>query len=157
VKTSPEYGAVSSFFTYTGPQFDDQHDEIDFEFVGKTPRSVHLNYFRNGKDDAIDVPLWFDSSQAEHLYAFEWASDAIRWYVDGHLIHEVTAARARNGIPASSGHVIANIWAGSGAATGWTGEPRFQSASALYRCMSHVPAGQKGPQCSDTFKAPPKP
>jgi endo-1,3-1,4-beta-glycanase ExoK len=151
---SGDPGAVTSFFTYTGGYWGDPHDEIDFEFVASKPREVHLNYFRGGKDDATDIPLWFDTSKADHLYTFEWSPDSIRWYVDGVKIHEVTTATARAGIPTTTGRVIANLWAGSGAATGWTGEPRFIVTRAAFRCISHVPAGQAGAQCSDTFKPP---
>src|SRR5690606_8582295 len=35
-------GFVTGFFTYTGPTFDAPHDEIDFEFLGKSPRQVQL-------------------------------------------------------------------------------------------------------------------
>jgi len=157
IRPSAEYGAVSSFFTFTDTMFDDPHDEIDFEFVGKAPRQVHLNYFHKGENKPVDIPLWFDTAMADHLYAFEWTPDAVRWFVDGHQIHEVTVQTSSFGIPTTSSKVIANIWAGTGAATGWTGEPRFQTASAEYRCMSHVPLGGTGKQCSDTFKAPPKP
>src|SRR3546814_9681975 len=41
-------GIVTGFFTYTGPSFDgDPHDEIDFEFLGKSPRQVQVNYYRS--------------------------------------------------------------------------------------------------------------
>lgn len=151
---SGDPGAVTSFFTYTGGYWGDPHDEIDFEFVASKPREVHLNYFRGGKDDAVDIPLWFNTSHGDHLYAFEWSADSIRWYVDGVKIREVTAATAKAGIPTTTGRVVANLWAGSGAATGWTGEPRFTVARAAFRCISHVPAGRAGPQCSDTFRPP---
>jgi hypothetical protein len=154
LKASGEPGAVTSFFTYTGDYWGDPHDEVDFEFVASKPNEVHLNYFRGGKDDAIDIPLWFNTSSGFHLYAFEWSPDVIRWYVDGVKVREVTAAAAKAGIPTTTGRVVANLWAGSGAATGWTGEPRFTVARAVFRCVSHVPARQVGPQCSDTFEPP---
>jgi endo-1,3-1,4-beta-glycanase ExoK len=157
LKSSDGPGAVSSFFTHTDGYFDDPHDEIDFEFVAATPHHVHLNYFKDGKDDPVDIPLGFNASQAEHLYAFEWAPDAIRWYIDGAKVHEVNAATAKVPIPTTSGRVIANLWAGSGDATGWTGEARFTRTTALYRCISHVPMGKAGAQCSDTFTPPPRP
>jgi beta-glucanase (GH16 family) len=94
---------------------------------------------------------------ADHLYAFEWAPDAIRWYVDGVKVREVSAKTAKVKIPTTSGRVIVNLWAGTGPSTGWTGEPDFRLTTASYRCISHVPIGKTGPQCSDTFKAPPKP
>jgi beta-glucanase (GH16 family) len=154
LKTSDAHGAVTSFFTYTGPYFGDPHDEIDFEFVARTPRQVHLNYFKNGKDDSVNIPLGFDASQDYHLYAFEWAPDSIRWYVDGVKIREVTSATAGPGIPSASGRVMANLWAGVGPTTSWTGDAQFTLAKAAYRCISHVPLGQTSPQCSDTFTPP---
>ncbi len=157
LKASEGSGAVSSFFTHTDSYFDDPHDEIDFEFVARSPRQVHLNYFHKGESDPVDIPLWFDTAMADHLYAFEWTPESIRWFVDGHMIREVLAGRDGPGIPTTSGRVLANLWAGSGSATGWTGEPMFQRTSAAYRCISHVPMGKGGSQCSDTFKAPPKP
>src|SRR3546814_9511642 len=45
-------GIVTGFFTYTGPSFDgDPHDEIDFEFLGKSPRQVQVNYYTAGKGE----------------------------------------------------------------------------------------------------------
>jgi endo-1,3-1,4-beta-glycanase ExoK len=154
LKASDAYGAVTSFFTHTGPYFDDPHDEVDFEFLGSMPRQVHLNYYKNGKDDSINVQLGFDASKDYHLYAFEWAPDSIRWFVDGEKIHEVTSQTAKPGIPSASGRVIANLWAGAGQAAEWTGAAQFMLARAAYRCISHVPLGSAGAQCSDTFRPP---
>lgn len=152
-----DQGAVSSFFTYTGEQFGDPHDEIDFEFLGRSPHVVYLNYFRGGEEDQVAIPLGFDASRGDHLYAFEWSPQSIRWIVDGKVIREVAADSSKNGLPRASGKVIANLWAGAGAATGWTGDPNFSHATANYRCISHVPMGQTGPQCSDTFTPPAQP
>jgi endo-1,3-1,4-beta-glycanase ExoK len=146
---SSAYGAVSSFFTYTGAYWGDPHDEIDFEFVARNPRAVYLNYFRDGVSDGVSVPLWFDTSRGDHLYAFEWSPDSIRWYADGIKIREVTTATSVAGIPRTRGLVVANLWAGAGPVTGWTGKPQFQQAKATYRCISHVPMGETGSQCSD--------
>jgi len=157
LKASEAGGAVASFFTYTGPPFGDPHEEIDFEFLGRAPRHVYLNYFHNGEKDQVEVPLWFDTAQADHLYAFEWSPDAIRWYVDGVKVREVTAKTSRVGIPTTSSRVMVNLWAGAGPSAQWTGEVAFTRTTATYRCISHVPMGKAGAQCSDTFKPPPKP
>jgi beta-glucanase (GH16 family) len=157
MRSSNAVGVVSSFFTHTFSQFGDPHDEIDFEFIGRTQRSVHTNVFHDNDGDAVDVPLWFDPSAGEHLYAFEWSPDAVRWYVDNVKIREFTRAQAKGGLPTASSRVISNLWASSGQSEEWVGTPHFDSTAAFYRCMSHVPMGQKRPQCSDTFKAPPKP
>jgi endo-1,3-1,4-beta-glycanase ExoK len=157
MKASEASGAVSSFFTYTGPHFGDPHDEIDFEFLGRTPRLVHLTYFNNGDNHQVEIPLWFDTAMGDHLYAFEWMPDSIRWYVDGVKVYEVSAKTAKLKLPTTTGRVMVNLWAGAGPTTGWTGEAEFTRTTASYRCISHVPLGKTAPQCSDTFKPPPKP
>ncbi|MFT3724811.1 MAG: family 16 glycosylhydrolase [Hyphomonadaceae bacterium] len=147
-------GVVSAFFTHTSRQFGDPHTEIDFEFVGRKPREAHLNYFVDGKNVPVNVDLWFDASQAEHLYAFEWTPDSIVWYVDGRKVRTVKRKNSPIGIPTNSSRVIASVLAGARATEEWVGTPDFESASALFSCISHVPIGQTGKQCSDTFTPP---
>lgn len=147
-------GVVSSFFTHTGDYFGDKHSEVDFEFVGSRTTEVHTDYFWDGRSDALDVPLWFDVSQDLHLYAFEWLPDSIAWYVDGIQIRRVETATAAAPIPQTSARVMANIWAATEHAVEWVGEAAGLGGSAVYRCMSHVPDGRSGPQCSDSFTPP---
>lgn len=149
MRASGAPGAVSSFFTHTNEQFGDPHTEIDFEFLGRSPREVHLNYFVNGRDNPLVVPLWFDASKGAHHYAFEWAPDSIRWYIDGRLVRTITSATSPIGIPANSSRVIANLWTGSGSSREWVGAPGFDTTSATYLCMSYVTVGRKGRQCKD--------
>ena len=105
-----------------------------------------------GDASPFDIDLWFDASAAEHLYAFEWLPGSLAWYVDGVEMHRVTTPTAR--IPTTTGRVMASVWAANKATANWVGEADFTTAQAFYRCMSHVPAGQTAPQCSDTFKPP---
>jgi endo-1,3-1,4-beta-glycanase ExoK len=154
MRTAEAQGVVSSFFTHTGDYFGDKHSEIDFEFVGSKTAEAHTNYFWDGQSDALDVQLWFDASEALHLYAFEWLPDSITWYVDGIQIRRVEAGNAAAPIPQTSARVIANIWAANEHAVEWVGEAEGPGGSALYLCMSHVPDGRSGPQCSDSFTPP---
>jgi beta-glucanase (GH16 family) len=148
-------GIVTGFFTHTGPYFDDPHDEIDIELLGRNTRSVQVNYFTNGEaEGGRVVDLDFDYTAAYHLYAFEWAPDAVRWYVDGKLVHQVGVAEAKQPIPRASGRVIANIWTGAPGQYEWMGKPNYNVSSASFRCISHVPMGGTGAQCSDTYIAP---
>jgi beta-glucanase (GH16 family) len=147
-------GVVSAFFTHTNEYFGDPHFEIDVEFVGKSPRAVHLNYFTASRDDPLSFDLWFDASKGYHLYAFEWSPDSIVWYVDNVEVRRVTRQTSPVGIPFASSRVIANIWTGNRQAEEWVGPANFQKASASYRCMSHVPAGKTGKQCGDVFMPP---
>lgn len=142
-------GVVSGFFTHTHSQFGgDPHDEIDFEYMGKNTRQLHLNHFKDGEPAGstyIDLP--FDFTEADHLYAFEWAPDAIRWYVDGEKVYE-----AFDDIPDHSGRVIVSAYVVGEASYGWAGQPTFETPrESFFRCISHVPLGETGAQCSDTF------
>ena len=154
MRTAEAQGVVSSFFTHTDEYFGDKHSEIDFEFVGSRTSEVHTNYFWDGRNDPLDVQLWFDATKSLHLYAFEWLPDSITWSVDGVVIRRVDAATAAVPIPQTSARVIANIWAANEHAVEWVGEPDGPGGKAIYRCMSHVPAGHAGPQCSDRFSPP---
>ncbi len=156
MKASNSPGVVSAFFTYAGEDMGDPHDEIDFEILGRSTRQVHLNYFSNGISNAIDIDLWFDTSAAEHLYAYEWSPGAIIWYIDGIEVRRVVASPDLR-IPTTTGRVMANIWTGNRLVAEWAGSPSVESASATYSCMSHVPMGKTGNQCSHTFTPPPKP
>lgn len=151
IRGAPGEGVVSAFFTHTHSQFNnDPHDEIDFEFLGQDTTQLHLNHFKDGNPAGstyIDLP--FDYTQGEHLYAFEWEPDAIRWYVDGEKIYE-----AFDNIPDHSGRVIVSILAVGEASWKWAGRPSFETPrSAFFRCVSHVPLGEEGGQCSDEFVA----
>ena len=152
MKSANMPGVVSSFFTHTGEYHGDPHSEIDFEFVGGKPRELHTNYFWDGASDALDIPLGFDASEDFHVYAFEWLPDQITWYVDGQKVRTVESASASVPIPAASGRVMANIWAANNQALEWVGAPVGEGTSAVYRCMSHVPIGETGRQCSDEFE-----
>lgn len=148
-------GVVTAFFTHTGDYFGDPHDEIDFEFLGRDTRVVQVNYFTDAEVAGAElVNLGFDYTKDFHLYAFEWKHDSIRWFVDGKLIHEVRAETAKVPIPSASGRAIALLWTGAGDQLEWMGKPNYRKASATFRCMSHVPVGQTGSQCSDGFVPP---
>ena len=153
MKASNAPGIVSAFFTYAGEDMGDPHDEIDFELLGRSPRQAHLNYFSNGANYPVDVDLWFDPSAAEHLYGYEWSPDAIIWYVDRVQVRRVVAGPDVR-IPTTTARVMASLWAGNRRVAEWAGWPTTDAASATYSCMSHVPMGKTGPQCSDSYKLP---
>lgn len=157
MRASSAPGVVSSFFTHTGEYRGDPHDEVDIELLGRTPRSIHLNYFNAGGSDAANVDLWFDASEGEHLYAFEWLPDSIIWYVDGVKVREVDNRTATVKVPTTASRVLVNTWVGNRQTEEWLGTPEFHETSALYTCISHVPVGRTGKQCSDVFTPPPAP
>lgn len=157
MRASSAPGVVSSFFTHTGEYRGDPHDEVDIEILGRAPRSVHLNYFNAGGSDAASIDLWFDSSEGEHLYAFEWLPESIAWYVDGVKLREVNNSTAAVQVPTTASRVLVNTWVGNRQTEEWLGTPEFHETSALYSCISHVPVGSTGKQCSDIFTPPPVP
>ncbi len=154
MRASNAPGVVSSFFTHTGAYRGDPHDEVDVEILGRAPRSIHLNYYNAGGSDAAIIELWFDASEAEHLYVFEWLPGSIVWYVDGVKLREVNNSTAAVPVPTTASRVMVNTWVGNRHTEEWLGTPEFHETSALYRCISHVPVGQVGKQCSDTFTPP---
>lgn len=153
MKASNAPGVISSFFVYAGEDMGDPHDEIDFELLGRTPRQVHLNFFSKGATSAADIDLPFDASADEHLYAFEWSPSAIIWYVDGVEVRRVVGGPGVR-IPTTTGRVMANVWAANRTVAEWAGTPTVETTTATYRCMSHVPIGKAGRQCSDAFAPP---
>jgi endo-1,3-1,4-beta-glycanase ExoK len=134
-------GLDTGFFTYTGPPFGvPSHDEIDFEFLGKNPHTVQINYFTNGKGQhEYMVPLDFDASQSFHTYAFEWMPDKIRWYVDGKLVHETPAGAE---IPSNPGRLFLDIWSGSSDEDAWLGHFDYKAPmTADVQWVAFTPAG----------------
>lgn len=145
-------GVVSTFFVYSGPDMDDPHDEIDVELLGRSPRRVQLNHFGDSQKDPGDIQVWFDTTRGLHLYAFEWLPDSITWYADGIQIRRITSKTSSAPLPRTTGRVMMSVWAANRLSALWAGEPSFERSTAIYRCVSHVPMGKSGRQCSDTFK-----
>jgi endo-1,3-1,4-beta-glycanase ExoK len=108
-------GVVSAFFSFTGTPHaaGRPHDEIDFEFLGKDPGSVFLNYFVGGPRHERTIRFEFDAAATMHNYAFQWTPDAIRWFVDGRLVREETKSTDRP-IPERAQKIYISIWNGIG-------------------------------------------
>lgn len=109
-------GMVSAFFTYTGPHANDPHDEIDFEFLGKSPWKVQLNYYTGGVGDheaMIGLPAAGPDRFA--VYSFLWEPDRIAWFIDGRLVHEVTGPD----MPVTAGKLYLSLWNGTSQVRDW--------------------------------------
>ena len=104
------------------------HDEVDFEFLGKDPGSVQINYFTNGTGGHEQWPkLGFDASAGFNDYAFVWAPDGTRWYVNGRLVREEKGA----GLPVNPGSLFLTLWNGSAVLNGWLGPMDASRTPAL--------------------------
>lgn len=152
LQTARGSGLNTAFFLYTGPHRGDPKDEIDFEFLGKDPTKVWINIYADGDPmPGFALDLGFDAAAAPHLYAFEWSADAIRWYADGRLLYSY--ASTEGPLPVTPAQVYLSLWAGHPRIKGWLGyaDPETE-ATAVFQCVSFVPEGKQGPQCSDVQK-----
>lgn len=116
--TAAGSGVNSAMFTYSGLPQSPVHDEIDFEFLGKAPTTVQLNYFVSSQGGHESLPgLKFDASAGCHDYAFVWLPGRIDWYVDAHLVRSETSRP----LPATTGQFFLSLWNGSSELDGWLG------------------------------------
>ncbi len=142
-------GIVSSFFTYTGAYFDNPHDEIDFEFLGRDTRRVWINTFAAGQKMPGEwIDLGFDAAAEPHLYRFDWRENSITWYVDGQEIYAINSDT--HTIPKTPGKIFMNIWAGNPGQVAWLGTVHEgTTSSAEYLCVSYRPFVDLGLNCTD--------
>ncbi|KAI1321191.1 hypothetical protein EDD11_007757 [Mortierella claussenii] len=85
--------------------------EIDIELTGLNSNIVHLNVWRNGRQNPVQVPLGFDASQGWHNYAVEWQKDSITWFVDGKQVLKKTGAVVKTAYPKNTHYkLVLNAW-----------------------------------------------
>ncbi|WP_206098827.1 beta-glucanase [Paenibacillus paeoniae] len=143
MKAAKGTGLVTSLFTYSGQAPGSSNDEIDIEILGKDTTKLETNYFTNGVGNhSTIIDLGFDASLDFHDYAFEWSPTYIKWYVDGTLVH--TENGSRGALPTNPGHIMVNLWSGSGPAEIWTGKFNYPGAPvrAYYDWIKFTPASQ---------------
>ena len=94
--------------------------EIDvMENIGREPTTVHGTFHGPGYSGANGIGGIYTQtapfSEAYHVYAVEWESDAVRWYVDGSLYLTRTVADLPAGAPWVFDHpffIILNVAVG---------------------------------------------
>ncbi len=139
-------GLTSAFFTYTGANSRDPHDEIDFEFLGRDTTRVWLNYYVDGQPKlGQHIELGFDAAEDFHHYAFEWTPETIRWYADDRLLFEITPDGSP---PETPGRIYLSLWAGHPGLKNWLGVAAPDTkAQTVIRCVAFSPLGDVGTSC----------
>ncbi|WP_375401954.1 family 16 glycosylhydrolase [uncultured Sphingomonas sp.] len=118
MRTAAGSGLNSNMFTYSGKPLTPVHDEIDFEFLGKSSGTVQLNFFASGKGDHGTLPeLGFDTAAGFNDYAFNWTPGRIRWYVNGKLVRDASGTD----LPKVPGNLILSLWNGTKNIEDWLG------------------------------------
>ena len=147
MRAAPGSGLVTGFFTYIGPPANKSWDEIDVEVLGGKPREVMFTYFTSGKKVSEIVQLPYDATKETHVYGFDWQPDAIRWYIDGKMMHE---ARGKDiPLPSQRQKIIVSLWA-SGTLTDWVGpfDARALPSKATFGCVSYAPTYAARQNCA---------
>lgn len=132
-------GLNTAFFTYTGPPHGSaQHDEIDFEFLGKNTKEVEVTFWQNGNQFKVQkIPLGFDAAEDFATYAFEWREDSIKWFVNDRLVFETPDGAA---IPSQPGKIFISLWSGGKDTEQWLGDFRYtRPVSAEYEWIKYTP------------------
>lgn len=136
-------GLNSAFFTYIGPPLGvPEHDEIDFEFLGKDKDIVEVNYHRNGKNmGPWKIKLGFDATADFHDYAFEWHPLKIIWYVDGKPVHETEDGAD---IPKNESKIFFSLWSGAPNVNDWLGPFKYTGpVNADVQWLKFTPLDQR--------------
>lgn len=123
LKTPAGSGLNAAFFTYIGPQQGKPHDEIDFEILLRDTGKVDTTTFVNGisgdgqtgSGQSHVLPHPSDSDFV--TFAFTWAPDELRYYIDGALVRTMTDPAT---IPGNPQRIFFSLW-GSDTLTDWMG------------------------------------
>jgi endo-1,3-1,4-beta-glycanase ExoK len=142
LRSMPGSGLVTAFFTYTGGPQGRSHEEVDFEFLGKSPTEVQLNFFRNGRGGHEKmIALGFDATGPFHDYAFVWEKESVRWFVDGRQVHEI-----RQDVPVAPAKIYLNVWNGGAFLGSWAGSFRYPG-SPIVAEVERVAFTAEGTRC----------
>jgi xyloglucan:xyloglucosyl transferase len=126
IKLPADYtaGVVVAFYMSNGDQFEKNHDELDFEFLGNIRGKdwrIQTNIYGNGSTNVgreERYSLWFDPSDDFHQYSILWAQNQIIFYVDDIPIREFKRTEQMGGdFPSKPMSLYATIWDASNWAT----------------------------------------
>lgn len=163
MKPTDVKGTASTFFVCTGnydktPEgVENPWDEIDIEFLGKSPTRVQFNYFANGHGGHEHMyDLGFDASKEYHNYGFRWAEDYITWFVDGQPVYRVEKP-SKGDFPQTAGRILMNYWCGNKDGEGWMGKFAGADGKTADYAWVKTSAAKQNPPMGDPYPDTPAP
>ncbi|KAJ7521296.1 hypothetical protein O6H91_19G046400 [Diphasiastrum complanatum] len=117
-------GVVTAFYTSNDDMYPNNHDELDFEFLGTVPGERHglqTNIYLNGsvhtgREERLN--LWFDPTAEYHNYSILWNQHQTVFFVDNIPIRRLMKNKyTLADYPTKPTSLYATIWDGSGWAT----------------------------------------
>ena len=116
------------------------YTEIDImEFLGHETHTIYgtlhyCTYDGQRKTSSVTWKADTDYSKDFHVYGLDWEPDALRWYLDGHLIHMTT-----NGVPHTPHYLILNTAVGGQ----WPGNPDDSTIFPQFHDIDYVRVYQR--------------
>ena len=149
LRTPVGSGVIAAFFTYMGVPRDEQHNEIDLEFMLKDPALLQLNTHVDGKGgNEHMVRLDEPADEGFRNYAFIWEPERIVFFVDGQEVHRIEDPKK---IPQEPKKIFFSIW-GSDTLSAWMG--RFEApAKPLFFEIDRISFTPLGEACPDDATA----
>ncbi|QFY61038.1 family 16 glycosylhydrolase [Rhizobium grahamii] len=142
LKAATGSGLNSAFFTYIGPADKKEHDEIDFEVLGKNTSEVQVNQYVKAKGGHEKlVPVGSKADDGFNDYAFVWEPGRLRYYLNGKLVQDVTDASK---IPTSPQKIFLSLW-GTDTLSDWMG--RFSYTAPATMQIDRIAYTATGDKC----------
>ncbi|PKA45449.1 family 16 glycosylhydrolase [Rhizobium sullae] len=141
IKSATGSGLNSAFFSYIGPADHEEHDEIDFEVLGKDSATVQVNQYvkAKGGNERL-VSLAGPADEAFNHFAFIWEPSRLRFFVNGVLVNEVTDKLR---IPTERQKIFFSLW-GTDTLTGWMGPFAYKGPTIMQvDWVSFTAAGER--------------
>lgn len=122
------------------PELRPWYSEIDImEYLGHEPNIIYATFHSStfkgvGRSSSATYRGKVSYAEDFHTYVLEWEPDAIRWYLDGELIHTAT-----EGVPHNDHFLILNTAIGGG----WPGDPDSTTVFPQFHDIDYVRVFQK--------------
>jgi endo-1,3-1,4-beta-glycanase ExoK len=139
-------GLISGAFTYVGRDDGKAPEEIDIEFLGRATKRAELTIHENYRSTHEKIDLPFDAAEGFHSYAFDWAPNRVRWFVDGKMVHEVKGQTAAS--LTRPQQLMISLWATKNLHA-WAGEidPSRGPWMLDVACVAYAPKYEGKPLC----------